>query len=83
MPCARFNTHNPMREPAIDDPLEVEIDLIPLLEMVKDRDKVRCIEIMHGTIMEEGVIGAIDEDSVMVGERRLSLARIMEGKQIV
>lgn len=31
----------------------------------------------------EGVIGTVDEDSVMIGERRVSVAKIMEGKQIV
>ena len=50
-----------MNEPTYDEPLEVEIDLIPILQKVKDRDKVRCIEAMLGTIMEEGVIGAIRE----------------------
>jgi hypothetical protein len=50
-----------MNSPKYDDPVSVEMDLIPILEKVRDKDKVRCIEAMLGTIMEPGVIGAIRE----------------------
>lgn len=42
-----------------EPPPFIELSLPAILENVKDSDKVECIKVMLGTIMEEGIINEI------------------------
>lgn len=42
-----------------EHPPFIELSLPSILEKVKDSDKVECIKVMLGTIMEDGIINDI------------------------